>query len=120
MRGLRRKRILAMVLAATMILSLNGGVSAESLDRLIKAAPAAESQTEDLRSGEILEPSKEELAEDPIPAEDPAETVKPEPAELPEDPSGIISDTAFPVKEAEEVRKRLGKQHKNVPIRQYR
>ena len=76
MRGLKRKRVLALILVATMILTLNRGVSAESLQDLTKGDATIESQVETQPSAETADPEKG----DPAAVSD-APNVEAEPAE---------------------------------------
>ena len=62
MRGLKRKRVLALILVAAMILTLNRGVSAESLQDLTKGDATIESQVENQPSVETADPEKEDPA----------------------------------------------------------
>ena len=82
MRGLKRKRVLALILVATMILSLNRGVSAETLEELVKGNPTVETQAENEPAAEnpAETSNKEEPAEAPAPETEP---VAPAPVEAP-------------------------------------
>ena len=107
MRGLKRKRVLALILVAAMILTLNRGVSAESLQDLTKGDATIESQVENQPSVETADPEKEDPAAvsdapnaeaepaDPAPAEVP--TDDPAPAEAPaEEPAPVEAPAEVP------------------------
>ena len=85
MRGLKRKRVLALILVATMILTLNRGVSAESLQDLTKGDATIESQVETQPSAETADPEKGDPAAVSDAPNVEAEPVEPAPAEVPAD-----------------------------------